>query len=154
FKLVDLATGDTVVSSTSDGKTGEFLVSIPSNRNYLLHAERNGYIVFSENFELKDTVVNTSYNFKIPMTPVEFSQNSIIQLKNVFFEFDKDVLKPESKIELDKLYQQLVKYPEMRIQLRGHTDNQGDDDYNMDLSERRAKAVLNYLVDKGISKER
>ena len=154
FKLVDLATGDTIVASTSDAQTGQFLVSIPANRDYLLHAEKDGYLVFSENFALKDTSRDEPFNFKVPMTPVQLSKNSIVTLKNVFFEFDKSTLLAKSKIELDKLYEQLLKYPDMRIQLRGHTDDQGDDDYNMTLSDQRAKAVMDYLIDKGIDKSR
>ena len=72
----------------------------------------------------------------------------------MLFDLDKDVLKPKSKIELDNFYNYLVNNPELKIQLRGHTDNQGNEEHNLDLSQRRAEAVMKYLTNKGIKAER
>ena len=70
------------------------------------------------------------------------------------FEFDSDKLKNESKPILDKVYKMLRADDDLRIQINGHTDSIGTDEYNQDLSERRAKSAANYLVNKGISRYR
>ena len=78
---------------------------------------------------------------------------TVVTLKNVFFDFDKADLKPESFVELDKLADYL-KTNSIRIEIGGHTDNQGTDEYNDRLSENRAKSVYDYLVSKGIPADR
>jgi outer membrane protein OmpA-like peptidoglycan-associated protein len=78
---------------------------------------------------------------------------TVVTLRNVFFDFDKAELKPESFVELDKLAAYL-RTNTIRIEIGGHTDDQGSDDYNDRLSENRAKAVYDYLVSKGIPADR
>jgi hypothetical protein len=75
-------------------------------------------------------------------------------LRNVYFDFDKSTLRPESKTELDRLVALLNALPDISIELSGHTDNRGSDSYNKKLSEDRALAVVNYLVDAGIKRDR
>ena len=75
-------------------------------------------------------------------------------LNNIFFDFDKSTLKPESITELDKVYELMVANPEMRVEISGHTDNKGSAEYNKGLSMRRAQVVVNYLIKKGIKKNR
>ena len=73
-----------------------------------------------------------------------------IVLKNIFFDFDKATLRPESTAELERLTKLLVDVPTMRIEISGHTDNKGSATYNQTLSENRAKSVVEYLISKGI----
>ncbi len=75
-------------------------------------------------------------------------------LKNIFFDTDKYELKPASTTEFEKLLELLKKNPKMKIEISGHTDNVGDAKYNQVLSENRAKAVYNYLINHGITAER
>jgi len=79
---------------------------------------------------------------------------STIILNNIYFDFDKSVLLKESSEELDKLYKMLNEYPKMEIMIYGYTDNIGSDSYNIILSEKRAKAVFEYLFYKGIDFKR
>lgn len=153
FVLIDHETKDTIVKSSSDMKTGEFLLSIPANKDYALFAQKPGYHNFSKKFTLKQGTNKDPFVLDVPMIPVG-GDNGIIALENVFFDTDKDILKPESKLELDNLVKFLDKYQKIKIQLRGHTDSEGDDAHNLDLSERRAKSVVNYLVEHGIDKAR
>ncbi len=83
-----------------------------------------------------------------------YEVGQVIVLENIFFDFDKSVLLPQSFVELKKLTEILNKYPQMCIELSGHTDSKGKDRYNQTLSEQRAKAVYDYLISKGIDKER
>lgn len=91
-----------------------------------------------------------------PGTPAGAKVNSVgcWVLDNVLFDFDKDVIKPEAYPMLDDVARILEKNPAMSVELHGHCDNVGSHDYNMDLSYRRAHAVKNYLIGKGILKNR
>lgn len=77
-----------------------------------------------------------------------------IVLNNIFFDFDKATLRPESNPELEKVYSFLSQYPELKVELSGHTDSRGSDKYNEKLSRKRAQAVVDYMINKGIAKER
>ena len=88
----------------------------------------------------------------IPLQPIKVGETVV--LKNIFFNTDKFELKSESDAELEKLVSLLNKNPKMKIEINGHTDNVGADTYNQVLSENRSKAVYEYLINKGIAKER
>lgn len=83
-----------------------------------------------------------------------YSVGQIIVMENIFFEFDKSVLLPQSYVELHNLVNLLEKYPKMKIEIAGHTDNKGKDRYNEELSLNRAKAVYDYLLMCNIDKKR
>ena len=74
----------------------------------------------------------------------------VLQLKGVTFEFNKDRLRPDSKTVLDTVVEIMKRYPDMQVELAGHTDNVGSDSYNQKLSEKRAEAVRQYLIAAGI----
>ena len=92
------------------------------------------------------------YKKDIPLKPIEVGETVV--LNNIFFDYDEYKLLPSSKVELNRLVNLLKNNPEMEIRIQGHTDSQGDEEYNEKLSENRAKSVYNYLVEHGISKER
>ena len=77
-----------------------------------------------------------------------------VRLNNIFFEYDKSDLNAKSYSELDRLVDILNANPEIKIEIQGHTDNQGSAQYNLNLSEKRAQSVYNYIVDKGIDASR
>lgn len=154
FQLVDLSTGEIVVESYSNRGTGEFLVSLATNRNYAVRVEKKGYAFYSKNFSLAERKGETTpYQIDIPLSRIT-DPGTIVRLENIFFDLDKSSLRPESKIELDKFAEFLTQYPELKIEIGGHTDNRGDKVYNQKLSEARAKAVVDYLVGKGIDGKR
>jgi outer membrane protein OmpA-like peptidoglycan-associated protein/tetratricopeptide (TPR) repeat protein len=153
FELVDLATSEVVVVSYSDQITGEFMVSLPTEKNYALNVSKDGYLFYSENFTLTGVYDKTKpFEKDIPLQPLAVGE--VVVLKNIFFDFDKTDLKSESEVELRKLIDMLNKNTRMKIEISGHTDNKGTADYNQKLSENRAKAVYNYLIEKGIDKNR
>ncbi len=92
----------------------------------------------------------------IYLTPEQpaFSVGSTFVLKEIFFEFDKSTILQQSYFELMKLIALLENYPQMKIEIRGHTDAKGSDAYNLRLSENRAKAVADYLISKGVNEKR
>ena len=91
----------------------------------------------------------------VRLKPIEaiVTEDRVI-LNPILFDYDKSNIKPQAAFELDKLVQVMNKYPEMEIFVESHTDNKGPNDYNMSLSERRAKSTVQYVVSKGIAKER
>jgi outer membrane protein OmpA-like peptidoglycan-associated protein len=104
----------------------------------------------------KDTL-NKEINETIAQVDLDIEKieiDSSVVLKNIHFEFDKTVLLPESFKELDRLYCFLRDNKDIHILIEGHTDNIGTDEYNQELSLRRAKVVAEYLIDKGINQER
>ena len=149
FELIDLATGTPVVRSTSNAGNGEFLVCLPAGKSYALNVSKDGYLFYSDNFELKnvksakDPVLKDVYLHAI-------KAGESVVLKNIFYETDAYKLKEESKAELGKIVSFLTKNPKVTIEISGHTDNVGTKMYNQTLSERRAQAVFDYLVTKGI----
>ncbi|MFA6868763.1 MAG: hypothetical protein WCQ79_05855, partial [Bacteroidales bacterium] len=93
FHVVDLKTGNVVVSSSSDVKTGEFLICIPTSSSYALHAQRRNYLFYSENFELKDVYTDIEpYVKDIFLKRIELGESVV--LNNIFFDTDKSDLKP------------------------------------------------------------
>ncbi|MFZ5553327.1 MAG: OmpA family protein [Bacteroidota bacterium] len=153
FELIDLSTGELIVESYSNPGNGEFLVSIATNRNYALNVTKNGYLYYSKNFSLTEQKGKTEpFLMDVPLIPV--TDTSGIVLENIFFDLDQFTLRPESKVELNKFYEFLVKNPKLKVEIQGHTDSRGNKKANQLLSENRAKAVADYLIGKGIDKSR
>lgn len=153
FELYDVRTGDLVVRSFSDEIDGSFLLSLPTSSIYALNVSKNGYLFYSENFELIDTLsISKPKELNILLQPI--GEGEVVVLRNIFFDFDSDKLKDESLLELTKLAKLLKENPNMIIEIRGHTDSRGSAEYNRVLSDKRALAVYKYLIDNGIAQKR
>jgi len=153
FELIDLATGNLSVSSTSNPGNGEFVVVLPAGKNYALNVSRENYLFYSEHFEMKDSKsAREPYLKDIYLKPIKAGES--IVLNNIFYETAKYDLKNESKIELDKLVSFMKKNPKVKIEISGHTDNVGSKPSNQVLSVNRAKSVVEYLVAHGIANTR
>ena len=150
--LVDNAKNQILATFKSNSSTGKYLVSLPAGRNYGIAVRAENYLFHSENFDIP---ANNGYLEVIK--DVQLKNASIgtkIVLRNIFFDFDKATLKAESTAELERLIKLLTDVPKMKIEIGGHTDSKGSDDYNMTLSAKRAKAVVDYLISKGIAADR
>jgi outer membrane protein OmpA-like peptidoglycan-associated protein/tetratricopeptide (TPR) repeat protein len=153
FELIDLSTGKVAIASDANTGNGQFLVSLPADRDYALNVSHPGYLFYSERFALKTlTDVTKPFQMDVPLQPID--TGAIVELRNVFFETAKFDLKPESKAELDKLIAFLKANPAIKGELAGHTDNVGDKKMNQVLSQNRAKAVYDFLVAGGIEAKR
>ncbi|MFL5789776.1 MAG: OmpA family protein [Flavisolibacter sp.] len=150
-ELIDLATKRTITKVQTD-ETGNYLITLPVGKDYALNVNRKGYLFYSENYSLKDKAPDSTYEKNIPLQPIEI--NASVILKNIFFDYNKYELKPESQVELDKLVQLMQDNLTMKILIEGHTDNIGSASDNLKLSENRAKAVMKYLISKNISANR
>ncbi len=153
FELIDMQSNTVVVSSDSDPLNGEFVMSLPVDKQYALNVSCKGYLFYSVNFNVKGE--NDKYNpvnLDVPMNPVAIGEKVV--LRNIFFDTDKYDLLPDSKAELGKLVMFLQKNPALKIEIGGHADNEGSDAHNITLSQNRAKAVYDFLVLNGIQATR
>ncbi|MBX9852376.1 MAG: OmpA family protein [Cytophagaceae bacterium] len=150
--IIDNEKNEVISEIKSNKLTGAYLIVLPSGKNYGIRVQRTDYLFHSENFDIP-----SSTNYQEIVKDVELKKVAIgtkIVLRNIFFDFDKATLRPASTAELEKLYQLLVDVPTLKIEISGHTDNKGSAEYNKELSEKRAKAVVDYLVSKGIDASR
>ncbi len=161
IEVINLITDEIFATSQTDDK-GNFLTCLPMGGNYALNVNKEKYLFHSENFELSESSsLQTPYLLKIKLQPVPtdvVTENPIasqpIILKNVFFESGSAELKSGSLTELNRLKTLLETNTTLKIQINGHTDNVGSTTENLSLSEIRAKAVADYLIEQGISAER
>ncbi|MCS7162019.1 MAG: OmpA family protein [Bacteroidia bacterium] len=147
---LDPQTRDTLRALSANFATGEFLLSLPLGQSYLFFAEAEGYLPYSEFLDLSQK--DTAYVLEIPLRRID--KGASITLRNVFFDFDKATLRPESEVELRKVAEILRQNPSWRIEVQGHTDSVGHPAYNQNLSQRRAEAVRQFLIDQGIAARR
>jgi len=150
--LVDLGSEREIMKSLS-AKDGSYLVCIPAEKGYAFYASASGYLFYSDHFNLMGAhSIDKPFRKDIDLEPIKVNQ--IMQMRNIFYATDSYELKSESKIELNKLVALLQTSSTIRIEIGGHTDNQGDSVYNQKLSENRAKSVVDYLVAHQIDPER
>lgn len=138
-----------VSTQRSNSSTGNFLLSLPSGRDYGISVSAPGYLFHSEHFDLKDTAGYKEVVKVIEMKKLKAGKT--IVLNNVFYDFDKATLRPESAKELDALSVLMKENPALRIEIGSHTDDRGAEEYNQQLSEARAASVVAYLAGKGIA---
>lgn len=152
IELIDNEENTVIAEFSSDGKTGKYLVSLPAGKNYGIAVKADGYLFHSENFDIPKASGYKQYNLDIDMKKVEVGQS--IVLKNIFFDYNKYSLRSASKNELERLTKLMEDNPSLVIEISGHTDTRGNDNYNQKLSENRARSVVNYLIENGVSKDR
>lgn len=141
-----------------DEKSYRFSYGLELNRGYFIKAERPGYFPDSTYLSTADIRSDTLLNVKIDLKPkpeIEVvSTNQAIRLNNIYYDYNDDKILKESEGDLDYLYDLMIQYPTMVIELSSHTDARGNDEYNMELSQRRAESAKNYLIKKGLDTAR
>ncbi len=152
IELIDNSTGEVIAEFTSDAQTGKYLVSLPSGKNYGIAVKADGYLFHSENFDVQKDADYKEVDKTIDLKKVKVGE--VIVLRNIFFDLNKFSLRDESQNELDRLTKLLNDNPKLRIEISGHTDSRGSASYNKELSKNRAKEVVDYLIKKGIDKNR
>jgi outer membrane protein OmpA-like peptidoglycan-associated protein len=118
----------------------------------MLTIDKTNYLFYSANFSLKTHSKLEPFQLDVPLTKP--ATDIEVVLNNVFFEVDKFELQQNSLAELDKLVYLMKKFPFMKIEIGGHTDNTGDKVKNKTLSQNRAKSVKDYLISKGVDASR
>ena len=143
-RVVELSSGKVVFTDS----VSDFFIPLQAGGNYALFATAKGYMPRSLNFQ--PLVSDLDHPFKVgaQLTPIDAKQ--VFVLNNIFFDTDKFDLKSESREELAIVVDLMKTNVGMVIEISGHTDNQGAADYNVKLSEARAKSVVTYLVAAGV----
>jgi len=144
IEVFDNEKDEVVFSNKSNSKTGRFLVSLPSGKNYGLAVKADGYLFHSENFNIPKTSSYREIEKEIKLNNIK--KDAKIVLRNVFFETGKANLRIESYPELNRLANVMKEVPTLKIEISGHTDNVGSEAVNMKLSKDRAKSVVDYLI--------
>lgn len=151
IRFENLASGAEVGIATSSPETGEYSIVLPLGYNYGYLAEKQGYISVHSHLDLTGQDDYADVRKNLYLTPLETGQ--VIVLNNVFFDYNKYVLRKESYTELDRIANVLAKNPSLKIEISGHTDNVGSMAYNDLLSYNRGNAVVAYLITKSGTKE-
>jgi outer membrane protein OmpA-like peptidoglycan-associated protein/tetratricopeptide (TPR) repeat protein len=149
MELLDLISGDVVISTQTDPLNGTFLMPLHTGKAYGLNIESTGFLFHSETVLLSQA---QQTEMKIELNKLRPGENMV--LRNIYFDTDKSELKPESTAELKRLYLLLTKNPGLKIEIQGHTDDRGSKAHNVTLSESRANAVKSFLVKQGIASNR
>ena len=152
IELYDNETEELLAEFNSSRQSGEYLISLPGGKNYMIAVKAEDYLFHSENINVVESDVSREIINNIALKKVEVGQS--IVLKNIFFDTGAATLRAESYAELGVLYGLLVNNPSLRIEISGHTDNVGSATYNQGLSERRARTVVEYLIERGIDRDR
>jgi len=131
-------------------KDGSYRVELERNINYVMMASARGYL--NQNFELKTDPEekNETYYVDFFLSPI----HEPVVIENIFYDFDKATLRPESKEGLDEMIKMMNDNPNVTIELGAHTDRKGTEKYNEGLAQRRAQSVVDYLIAGGINEER
>jgi outer membrane protein OmpA-like peptidoglycan-associated protein len=148
----DLNTGELIAVNKSNTVSGKYLVVLPAGRTYSVSANKEAYFFHSERFDVPNASKFQEITKDIALKPIE--KGAKVVLNNIFFETGKATLSSNSRLELIKAIDLMKANPSMIIEVGGHTDNVGDDDFNMKLSHERAKSVRDYLVAGGIASTR
>lgn len=151
IEVVDNSTNQTM-GRYKTNPDGSFRLTVPTGKNYGVVFTKPGYLFQSVNAEIPDSVGYEKDLGNIMLQKVDVGKK--IVLNNIFFDFNKATLRQESLSELDRAVTLMNNMTSLQIEISGHTDNVGSKSYNQKLSEARAKAVVDYLISKGIDKKR
>ena len=129
---------------------GSFTQEIKPGVDYVLLGTCKGYLNHQEQLRVEPVMESEEYVLQFPLANIA----APVLIENIFYDFDKATLRPESATALDELVKLLNENPNVTIELSAHTDYKGSDQYNERLSQRRAESVVNYLIEHGIAADR
>ena len=148
--VVQLIASDGTNLQAETGTGGDFRFVLKPSVDYIFLASKQGYLKGNEKETTKGQEKSRDFMVTIHLTPID----KPIELPNIFYDFDKWDLRPESMVSLDKLVETLNYNSNITIELMSHTDARNTEEYNLVLSQKRAQSVVDYLVSKGIEIER
>lgn len=156
------ANGNRKLLEATTGPDGKFSFKLDSATTYALIADRPGYFTARSplttvgKMPRQDQLTEAVTDIRLPITLTlnKIVKNVAIVVENIFYDYNKANIRPDAAIELDKLVETLNDNPKITIELSSHTDSRGKDAYNASLSQRRAQSAVDYIISKGIAKER
>jgi OOP family OmpA-OmpF porin len=151
-ELFNIQTNELVSVVSSDSLTGKYLMVLTQGADYALYVSAQNYLFKSLNFNYENEAVSKPIEIDVDLDKA--STGAVAVLNNIFFDLDKYDLKEKSITELDKIVRFLQENPTIKVEIGGHTDSSGSSAYNIQLSQKRAQAVADYLITKGLEKTR
>jgi len=148
--VVQLIASDGTNMQTTTGNGGDFKFALRSDVDYIFLASKDGYLNGKSKETTRGQEKSRDFLTTILLTPID----KPIELPNIFYDFGKWDLRPESMVSLDKLIETLDDNPNITIELMSHTDSRDTEEFNLDLSQKRAQSVVDYLIAKGVDKAR
>lgn len=143
---------DNRLKSKNSDSRGESAFSLACNQEHVIQAHKSGYESAAETVPSQKS---GERHIEISLKPIDdIVEGDRVKLNPIFFEFDKYNITPKAAFELDKLVELMKKNTEIKVKVEAHTDNRGSDSYNQILSERRAKSTVEYVISKGIDRNR
>ncbi len=149
---VVLDENDEILSTVKSDESGFYTITIPKAAEYKVRASKESYLNLEDKVNVFENQDFLYYNKDLYLDPIEVGVTVVI--KNIYFNFDKTELKTESFPELNRLTQLMKTNPGITIEIGGHTDDKGSDEYNLELSDGRANSVMNYLLEQNIAAKR
>jgi len=131
-------------------QNGKFQMKLQPETEYIVAGYRDGYLIDKSGFTTEGLADSKDFRVELFLTPID----NPIKLDNINYAFGSADLQPESIVALDTLIELLQANPTITIELMAHTDHVGSEQFNFELSQRRAQSVVNYLIEKGISPQR
>lgn len=146
--------GEILGIGQSDAEYGGYNTELVSGGKYILHVSAEGYLAAKDSVEIEELIEGEDREIykDLFLRPLEVGIS--VRLNNIFFDYDKTILRPESYPELDRVVELLEQNPNLQIEIGGHTDSRGSDVYNQKLSQGRSEAVRAYLLEHWIDAER
>ena len=151
-----------IIEETFTGNDGSFSFIVYPEEEYYLVGEKENYFNSRVEFntlgktankaKLKDFITNISFEKNLILEKIIL--NKSIVLENIYYDLDRANIRNDAALELNKLVRILIDNPKISIELSSHTDDRATVEYNLDLSQRRAESAVNYIISKGISKNR
>jgi peptidoglycan-associated lipoprotein len=129
---------------------GSFRFPLQRGVSYVMLAGAKGYLNAKQEFTSDTAEEDAEYGVDFILASI----NKPVVVENIFYDFDRASLRPESKKALDEMAQMLRDNPNVTIEMASHTDRWGTDEYNIGLSQRRAQSVIDYLIAAGVSRDR
>lgn len=148
--VIRIVGNDGTIQKTAARPDGSFSFPLQRGVSYVMMAGAKGYLNARQQFTADTAAVDAEY--EVDFMLASLSKPNIVE--NIFYDFDKATLRPESTQALDELVQLLKDNPHITIEMASHTDRIGTEEYNIDLSQRRAKSVIDYLIAAGIAPDR
>jgi len=159
-RLMDI--NDNILAETITKDDGSFEFQVDGETDYRIIGEKPDYFTTRTNFSTVGESIPpeerveeiTTKNFQTELVLDRIILEKAIVVENIYYDYDSANIRPDAAVELDKLARFLQDNPEIKIELGSHTDSRGDDDYNRDLSQRRAESAVNYIISEGVDKNR
>jgi outer membrane protein OmpA-like peptidoglycan-associated protein len=151
MEITDNDKNEIIATVNSNSVTGKFLVSLPAGKNYGITIKKEGYLFHSENFDIPSTATYKEVTKNITLATLDIGRK--IDLKNIFYDYGKATLKPESISELNQLVKLLNASTSIIIEIDSYTDSQSSAEFNLKLSQARSQSVVDFLFAAGFSRD-